>query len=72
MSVPRYTRTHQLGRPTIRNPTVMDSQRLYDQIVKGKIRDLMVNGPDTKTQNHYTYQGNLGAKPHAPHPAPHH
>ena len=36
------------------------------QIVKGKIRDLLVNGPDTKTVNHYTYQGNLGAKPHAP------
>ena len=36
------------------------------QIVKAKIRDLLVNGPDTKTQNHYTYQGNLGAKPHAP------
>ena len=29
------------------------------QIVKGKIRDLLVNGPDTKTNNHYTYQGNL-------------
>ena len=29
------------------------------QIVKGKIRDLKVNGPDIKTQNHYTYQGNL-------------
>ena len=29
------------------------------QIVKGKIRDLLTNGPDTKTNNHYTYQGNL-------------
>ena len=31
----------------------------FFQIVKGKIRDLLVNGPDTKTNNHYTYQGNL-------------
>lgn len=58
-----YVRTHQLGRPTIRNPTVMDDKLLYDKIVKGKIRDLKVNGPDIKTQNHYTFQGNL----HEPH-----
>ena len=28
----RYVRTQQLGRPTVRNPTVMDSQRLYDSV----------------------------------------
>ena len=36
------------------------------QQVKGKLRDLLVNGPDIKTQNYYTYQGNLGALPHRP------
>jgi len=66
-----HVRTHQLGRPTIRNPTVMDSQKLYDSVVKGKIRDLAINGPDTKTQNHYTPSIGLGATAHAPH-APHH
>ena len=82
----RYVRTHPIGRPTIRNPAIVDNKYLYDrvskshfrrsprvhviqltrvrplfQIVKGKIRDLIVNGPDTKTNNHYTYQGNLVA-----------
>lgn len=54
-----YVRTHPLGRPTIRNPTIIDDKYLYDRIVKGKIRDLIRNGPDTRTNNHYTYQGNL-------------
>ena len=45
------------------------------QVVKGKIRDLAINGPDTKTQNHYTPSIGLGATAHAPHApvhAPHH
>ncbi len=71
----RYTRTHQLGRPTIRNPSIMDDPLLYDRIVKGKTRDLLVNGPDLKTVNDYTYQGNLfhkgqsygGGYGHGPH-----
>ena len=32
LSFRRYVRTQQLGRPTVRNPTVMDSQRLYDSV----------------------------------------
>ena len=39
--------------------TITARARSLFQIVKGKIRDLLVNGPDTKTNNHYTYQGNL-------------
>jgi hypothetical protein len=57
-------RNHQLGRPTIRNPEIMDDKFLYDRIVKGQVADLLVNGPDIKTQNHYTYQGNLFPKTH--------
>ena len=53
----RYVRTKQLGQYTHRNPIIIDDKKLYKDIVGGKIKDLVLEGPDKRINKHYTYQG---------------